>query len=403
MGVGGTALRHGFALADRVVPARLHPSLAPHELIRAAGVSPSAAARLGLDRLVAAIAAESRLNLFGALSLRWDFMRLMRNAALVEDAHRAEPALAQAGIEAPVFILGLPRSGTSFLHDLLAQDEESAVPRVWQTIHPAPRPRGFDAASDKRVRDVDGQLNLFAALAPGFSALHPTSADAPQECSEITAHVFQSLRFDTTFRVPSYLAWLEAHGHEQAFAFHRRFLQFLQNGTPARWVLKCPDHTFTLDAIIAAYPDARFVIVHRDPIAVLGSNARLTEVLRRTFLRDVDPAEIGRLEAARWTHGANLLVDFDQRADIPAARKLHIHHDDLIAAPLAVVSQIYAQFDMDFTLAAQTAMSRRLAARPNGGYARHAPYTLDNFQISAESLTAQFAPYVSAYCRASLG
>jgi hypothetical protein len=403
MGLPGTALRYGFAAAERIVPKRFHPSLAPHELIRAAGVSPSAPARRGLERLTAAIGAELRLNLFGALSIRWDFLRLMRNAALVEDAHRADPALGAAGIEAPVFILGLPRSGTSFLHDLMAQDEDNAVPRVWQTIFPAPRPRGFDAATDKRAREVDGQLNLFAALAPGFSALHPTSADAPQECSEITAHIFQSLRFDTTFRVPSYLHWLEAQGHDDAFAFHKRFLQFLQNGSAARWVLKCPDHTFTLDAIMATYPDARFVIVHRDPIAVLGSNARLTEVLRRTFMSDIDAAEIGALEASRWTHGANLLVDFDQRADIPAARKLHIHHDDLIAAPLAIVSQIYAQFDMDFTLAAQAAMSRRIAARPNGGYARHAPYTLDSFQMNPESLTAQFAPYVSAYCRASLG
>jgi hypothetical protein len=403
MGLAGAALRHGFAAAQRLVPARLRPRLAPDVLVRAAGVELSGPARRGLERLTAAIAAESRLNLFGALSVRWDFLRLMRNAALVEEAHRADPALAAAGIEAPVFILGLPRSGTSFLHDLLAQDEDNAVPRVWQTIFPAPRPRGFEAARDKKAREVDGQLKLFGALAPGFSALHPTSADAPQECSEITAHMFQSLRFDTTFRVPSYLAWLEAHGHADAFAFHKRFLQFLQNGAPARWVLKCPDHTFTLDAILDSYPDARFVIVHRDPIAVLGSNARLTEVLRRTFLSAVDTAEIGALEAARWTHGANLLVAFDRRADIPAARKIHLHHDELIAAPLAAVARIYTQFDMPFTVAAQEAMARRIEARPNGGYARHASYTLEGFNVSADSLAAQFAPYVSAYCRAAPG
>jgi hypothetical protein len=400
MSVFGAALRHGFGAADRVVPARLRPLLTPAALIRAAGVSPAAPARLGLERLTAAVAAESRLNLFGALSLRWDVSRLLRNAAMIEAAHRDNPALGAARIAAPVFILGLPRSGTSFLHDLMAQDEENAVPRVWQTIFPAPRPPGFDPAGSKSVREVDRQLGIFAALAPGFADLHPTGADAPQECSEITAHVFQSLRFDTTFRVPSYLAWLDARGHGDAFAFHELFLQFLQNGSPARWVLKCPDHTFTLDSILSTYPDARFVIVHRDPIAVLGSNALLTSVLRRTFLRDVDRSEIGRLEAARWTQGANLLLDFDQRADVPAARKIHVHHDDLIAAPLAVAAQIYAQFDMAFTPAAQVAMSRRIAARPRGGYAKHAPYTLEGFAMDAQSLRAQFAPYVRAYCQA---
>ena len=85
----------------------------------------------------------------------------------------------------------------------------------------------------------------------------------------------------------------------------KRFLQYLQAGTPARWVLKCPDHTFSLDAILAVYPDARFVVVHRDPIAVLGSVAHLTEVLRKPFLKNIDPAEIGAQVGTRWIEGAN--------------------------------------------------------------------------------------------------
>ena len=399
MGWPYQALETLFSAADAAVPKSLWPSIAPESLIHAANVTPSADARLALGELISAIAADSALSFFGQLSLRWDMLRLLRNAEQITRAHAKNPALGAAPITAPIFILGLPRSGTSFLHALLAEDVDNAVPRAWQTIYPAPRPKNFNPVNDKRVRSVNRQLQIFEGLAPGFLDLHPIDGDSPQECTEITAHVFQSLRFDTTFRVPRYLSWLDLHGHAEAFAFHRRFLQFLQDGTPARWVLKCPDHTFTLDAILATYPDARFIIVHRDPIAVLGSVARLTEILRTPFLKNLDAAEIGAQVGTRWIEGANLLLEFDQRTDIPAVRKFHVHYDDLTNAPLAAISQIYEQFDMPLTPAARGAMQARITARPRGGYARHAPYSLDPFNLSLDSMRSQFAPYVSQYCR----
>jgi hypothetical protein len=397
------ALRLGFGAADAVVPDCLLPGLEPDALIAAAGANPGADAREGLRRLMGAVRAESELSFFGRISLHWDALRLLRNAQMIEAAHRANPALEQVPVSQPVFILGLPRSGTTFLHELMAQDSESLVPRNWQTIYPAPRPANFNPADDRRARAVDRQLRIFAGLAPGFSELHPITADSPQECTEITAHVFQSLRFDATHRVPSYFAWLEAHGHLQAFQFHKRFLQFLQDGAPGRWVLKCPDHTFTLDAILRVYPDARFVVVHRDPIAVLASVARLTWVLRKPFLRKIDLAEIGAQVSERWIQGANLLLDFDQRADVAPERKIHVHYEELAGAPLAVIARIYARFGLPLRPEALAAMSRQIAAKPRGGYARHAPYSLENFKLSQAALQKRFVPYVRQYCRAGGG
>lgn len=394
------ALRLGFGAADAVVPKSWLPGLEPDALIAASRGHPGADAREGLRRLMGAVRAESELSFFGRISLHWDALRLLRNAQMVDGAHRDNPDLARAPVSQPLFILGLPRSGTTFLHELMAQDSESLVPRNWQTIYPAPRPAGFSPETDKRVRAVDWQLRMFAGLAPGFSELHPISADSPQECTEITAHVFQSLRFDTTYRVPSYFAWLEAHGHLEAFRFHKRFLQFLQDGVPGRWVLKCPDHTFTLDAILKVYPDARFVVVHRDPIAVLASVARLTWVLRRPFLREIDLAEIGAQVSERWIDGANRLLDFDKRADVAPERKIHVHYDELAGAPLAVIARIYARFGIPLRSEALAAMSRQIAAKPRGGYARHAPYSLENFKLSQADLQQRFVPYVRQYCRA---
>jgi len=395
------AIAGGLRAADPFVPRFLLPDSKPEKLIAAAKANPDAGARAGLARLLESIEAESDLALFGRLALHWDMRRLLENAQLVADAHRDNPALAQREIEAPIFILGLPRSGTSYLHSLMAEDPDNLVPRNWQTMFPAPRPKNFDPAQDKNARMVDRQFALFAGMAPGFEDMHPTSADSPQECSEITAHVFQSLRFDTTHRVPGYFAWLEAHGHDAALEYHKKFLQFLQQGLTGRWVLKCPDHTFTLDAILRAYPDARFVIVHRDPIAVLGSVAHLTEVLRKPFLKNIDQAEIGAQVAERWTQGANLLLEFDRREDVPAERKYHLHYNELTAAPLAAIARIYAQFGLNATDGAFAAMSRVIEAKPQGGYAKHAPYRLDAFKLNLPALTAAFAPYVTEYCQAS--
>jgi hypothetical protein len=398
MGWPYRALSAAFGIADAVVPKAWLPSTSPDALIEAAGTNPAPGAREGLRQLITAIDAASKLTFFGKVSLRWDMIRLLRNAQKVEDAQR-NAAIAAAPVQAPIFILGLPRSGTTFLHTLLAEDHDNQVPRNWQTIYPGERPADFHPHTDQRVRAVDKQLKLFAGLAPGFTAMHPITADSPQECSEITAHVFQSLRFDTTFRVPAYLQWVESYGHHEAFEFHKRFLQYLQAGVPRRWVLKCPDHTFSLEAIMAAYPDARFVVVHRDPIAVMGSVAHLTEVLRKPFLSNIDPAEIGAHVGARWIEGANLLLEFDRRPDIAPERKIHVHYEELTRSPLAVIERIYGQFRLPLSAQAVAAISEKILVRPRGGYGKHPPYSLETFKLSPQMLQTQFAPYMSQYCR----
>jgi hypothetical protein len=392
------ALAAGFGVAGRVVPAGLRPRHDPAGLVRAARASPPPDALQGLVRLISAIDNESKLTLFGNISVRWDFIRLLRNAEHVNKMLAENPALGQAPVTAPLFILGLPRSGTSFLHALLALDPANQVPRMWQTIYPAPRPPGFNPAGNAHVRAVDAQLKLFAAMAPGFDEAHPVTADSPQECSEINAHCFQSLRFDTTFRGPSYLAWLDARGHRDAFVFHKQFLQILQAGIAApRWVLKCPDHVFSIPDILAVYPDARFVIVHRDPMKVFGSVAHLTEILRRPFLENIDPCEIGEQVTARWITGASELVAFDQRADISPSRKINLHHDNLIAEPLAWIARIYEHFGMSFSQTAMSAITKAVAARPDGGYSGSRRYALSHFGIRPERLIPQFAPYVDYF------
>jgi sulfotransferase family protein len=319
-----------------------------------------------LEVLLRSCREEADLSLFGRFAIRWDSVRFLSNLLRLRAEELQAPQILDLPIERPILIAGLPRSGTTFLHSLLAEDPANLVPRVWQLIHPYP---AKSAGADRRPQQVARQLRLFAVLAPEFRRVHPIAADSPQECSEITAHVFASLRFDTTYRIPSYRRWLDRTGHRHAYRFHKRFLQHLQHqaGGNGRWVLKCPDHIFALTAIREVYPDARLVFVHRDPLAVLLSVARLTAVLRRPFTRHIDKLEIGRQDSDRWLSATELMIAAAERQ--PFAEPIfHVHYTDLARDPLETVASIYRHFGIAMARPAADAIRRLVAAKPNGGY-----------------------------------
>jgi hypothetical protein len=323
-----------------------------------------------LQTFIEACMAEADLSLVGRMATRWDTLRFLTNLLRLREAERAAPDILDEPIAAPVFITGLPRSGTTFLHRLMMEDPQVAAPLVWQTIYPYPT--RADRRHDGRIGRVVSQLRAFERLAPEFRGLHPLDATSPQECSEITAHVFRSLRFDTTYHVPSYRRWLDGEGHAPAYRFHKRFLQHLQHQRPAgqpapRWVVKCPDHLFALASIRAVYPDARLVFVHRDPVKVLLSVAKLTEVLRDPFTRTMDRAAIGRQESARWFEGTAHMVAAGETGGF-ADPICHVHYLDLIADPLATVQSVYGQLDMEMSEATAGRIAAAVTARPNGGY-----------------------------------
>lgn len=347
-----------------------------------------------LRRLLDSCAREAELSVVGRIATDWDVARFLGNLLRMRQAETAEPTILQEPIAAPVFITGLPRSGTSFLHRLIMQDPDAIGPAVWQTIYPYDdRPDG----PDRRVERVSGQLRQFEKLAPEFRALHPLDATSPQECSEITAHVFASLRFDSNYRVPTYRAWLDGAGHLTAYRFHRRFLQHLQfqRTRPGRWVLKCPDHVFALDEIRAVYPDARVVFVHRDPVKVLESVTRLTEVVRRPFTRRLDRGEIGRQESARWLAGTDRMVAAADAAGA-AAPIHHVHHGALVADPLGTVAALYDLLGWTLSAAAEDNIRRWVRERPNGGYGARS-YRLEAYGLDPAAERSRFAGYMRRF------
>jgi hypothetical protein len=345
-----------------------------------------------LRRLLAACTDEASLSLIGRMATRWDVVRFLSNLLRFQDAEARDPGILREPIDRPIFITGLPRSGTTFLHRLLLEDPDNRAPRVWQTIYPYPPKRGRDT----RPARVARQLRAFERLAPEFRGLHPLDATSPQECSEITAHVFRSLRFDTTYRIPTYRHWLDRTGHVPAYRFHRRFLQHLQHQAQGgRWLVKCPDHLFALDAIRSVYPDARLVFVHRDPVKVLLSVAKLTEVVRRPFTRQLDPREIGRQESARWLEGTRQMVAVGDDAGLPEPVH-HVLHTSLVADPLGTVAALYRHFDLTLAPGVAAAVERYARERPNGGYGPR-DYRFEDHGLDASAEQQKFRGYMQRF------
>src|SRR5258708_24979337 len=347
--------------------------------------------------LLRAYKEEADLGAFGRLAVRWDMLRFLSNLLRLRDEEKRAPEILDEPIKRPVFILGLPRSGTTFLHNLLAEDPANLVPRAWQTIYQYTILALLTNGTDRRPNLVARQSASFLRLVPELPSLHPLNANAAQECIEITGHVMRSLRFDTTHYIPSYQEWLDRAGHLEAYRFHKRFLQHLQhqNGRGS-WVLKSPDHIYALDALLKVYPDARFVFVHRDPMKVMASVARLTEILRVPFTRHIDRIQIGRQVTDRWVQGSQLLIEASERFRHSPQRIYHVRYNDLVTEPISIVSELYRHFGRNLSGNAETAMSRALAECPHGGYGENL-YRLEDYGIDPALERPRFSGYVAHF------
>ena len=380
--------------------------LAPEPLIAAAAnatrldVKPLADPRLveALAALTSSLREEASLSPFGRVAARWDLKRMLSTLLILADAEREDPAISTRPLAPPIFIAGLPRSGTTFLHGLLAEDPANRAPRMWEAFYPYPahRATGFGAGRWK----VQLQLRIFTRLlSPGIGNLHPMEADAPQECTELTSHVFRSPRFNDVFRVPSYRAWLAASGYDEGYWFLARFLRHLQGAgeAPRRWILKSPEHVFSADALARVFPDAMLVLVHREPGHVLASAARLTELLRSPFTTAIDRREIGRKVADYWQAGMRRMVELADCPSFPLrSRLVHVQYRSLVADPVGTIARIYDAFGLELSREAKAAMAAKLARVPNGGYgANH--YRPEEFGIDPERERERASVYVQRF------
>ncbi len=350
--------------------------------------------REGLGLLCEGMVAEARLNDLGVEIAALDIVRALKNRLQVVEWRKTNPDVDQEQIEKPIFIVGQPRTGTTILFDLLAQDPALRPPLTWEVDAPLPMPRPDTYHSDPRIAETQASLEMSEQIIPGFMTWHPMGAQVGQECVRITASQFVSMIFSVQYRLPTYYKWLlyEAD-HRQAYRFHRIFLQHLQSGVGGQWLLKSPAHLWTLDALVQTYPDALIVQTHRDPLKVIASISALTNHLRRMASDQTSVADCAAQSCEEIVVG--LQRGMALRESLPPGQVVDVQFADFMADPFATIRSLYDRLDRELTPGAEQRMREHLAAHPgDGGGGR---YSWADTGLDEGPLREQVAAYQERY------
>ncbi len=348
-----------------------------------------------LGRVLAALEQEAELTPIGRWLTRRFLLRLLEVRLQLMAHLRADPGVRDEPIEAPLFVAGAPRTGTTILHAMLAADPAHRVPLGWELLRPVPPPvpDPVRSSNDPRIGLADRELVLPQTVVSGLLAIHVYGGRRPKECLSAMSFAFLSEEFTARYHVPSYEAWLERCDRTPAYAMHRLVLQVLQRRTgPSGWVLKSPVHLHSLPTLFDVYPDARVAVTHRDPLAMLASLTSLIATLRWAHSDAVDYPAIARAHALRYRASLDRLVQWTDSERVPAAQLHHSRYEDFLEDPLAVLAALYARFGRHFGDELQARVREALAARTAGEHGEH-DYSFDDLGLDRSALRKHFRVY----------
>ncbi|QRY49295.1 sulfotransferase family protein [Mycolicibacterium septicum] len=350
-----------------------------------------------LALLADGLATEAQLNDLGVEIAVMDIVGPLVNRLRIMQWRSENPAVATTPVTRPIFIVGQPRTGTTILFDLLAQDPALRPPLTWEVDAPWPLPQPDTYTTDPRIAQIQANIEMSEQLVPGLLAHHPMGALVGQECVRMSAGQFCSMIFSVQYRLPTYYRWLlHDADHRDAYRYHRMFLQHLQSGVPGigaptQWLLKSPAHLWQLEALVAEYPDALIVQTHRDPLNVISSIAALTTHLRRLASDHSDITECAQQSREEIIVGLEHSMKARDSGVLTPGQIVDVQFADFIRDPFATIGGIYEALDREFTPVAEQRMRDFLAAHPgdNGG----ARYSWSNTGLDAGEVRAQVTGY----------
>lgn len=350
--------------------------------------------RAGLDTLCEALDTQARLSDTGRYVLQQKIVGQLANRLRIEDWFSRHPEVANEALPPPVVIVGLPRTGTTKLHRLLACDPAFHWMAFWESQFPVPFENESLEQPSERIAQAHAMVDMMTEAMPKLTAIHPMDADAADEEVMLTEHSFLSA-FNAYADIPGYMSWLDRQDQTPVYEYLRRMLQFLQwqkrkRGIVAeRWVLKAPHHLLRMDTLLRVFPGALVVQTHRDPLQSIPSIASFIHTLWCIYSDDADPAAAGR----SWSELMNraLLHTMRVRQSAPA-QFLDVRFEDTVRRPLAVARRIYAFIGRELKPEVETAMARWLASDAETHKAGH-DYSAAQFGLSDEGLRADFAAY----------
>lgn len=351
--------------------------------------------RDALDRLVNALNTEAGLTEGGAGRIEGSLTGYLVNRLKIVDYHKQHPELRDAPVEKPLFVFGLPRTGTTLTINLLASDPARRSYMRFEALDTVPPTKASGWADDPRYLAEKARLEMSLKYMPDLAAIHFEEPDGPSECQFAMAMSFCSQVFDSILDIPSYHQWfLHEADYEPAFRFQKMQFQVMQSQNPGRWTLKNPWHPLYLDALTTVYPDARLAMTHRDPLEVVGSACSLCAAVRPIYSDTVDGRRvadmlmetfdlmIARQQAYRDKHGADAIFDID--------------YQQQVSDPIGTMRRLYTHLDEPFTEEVESAMRRCLAENPKGRFGKHS-YTLEQFGVTEGEVRERYKDYREQY------
>jgi hypothetical protein len=344
-----------------------------------------------LEVFTAALGEEADLHRLGRWATARYLRRLMAQRLALTAWSDAHPASERPAIDEPVFVLGAPRTGTTALYGALARLRTTRAPTGAEFLLPC-------VTSSPADRDVADEITYPQQVSTGLASIHSYSPEMPKECLSAMAFSARTEEFISRYHVPSYVRWLQSADLKPAYDMHRLVLEVLTSddpdATPRRWVLKSPVHLQGLPHLVATYPDARFVVTHRNPASVLASVSSLIASLRSAFSDQVDAEAIGRYHLDLYSRSLNALVDHVDSGLLPPERTHHVHHGDIVRGPELVVREVAP----DLGLAADQAdgAPAKVRSRDAHSVGDH-NYDAGDFGLAELDVDAHFGRYMERF------
>ena len=315
---------------------------------------------------------EADLSPIGVEIAAADVILPLRNRLQITAWCKQHPEVARERVNQPIVIIGQPRTGTTILYDLLAQDPGLRAPLTWEVDNPCPPPQPDTYDTDPRIAETQAQLEMSEQLMPGFMKWHPMSARGGQECVRIFAGTFCSMIFTVQYRLPNYQRWLMYEAdHSVAYRYERKYLQHLQSGVPGQWLLKSPAHLWQLDKLLAEYPDAILVQTHRDPLVVISSISALTCHLRKLASDTPTIRQAAEQSSAEIVLGLDRSMQWFDDGVVAENRIVDVEFADFMRDPFTTIEAIYERLGRDLTPLAEQRMREHLSAHPGDGGNRY--------------------------------
>ena len=344
-----------------------------------------------LEILLQDLSEESNLQPHGYLGMRQNIISRLKVRADLNEivTNKSLPAPA-----APVIVSGLPRSGTTFLFDLLDADSNQRSPLTWEIFNPLPLAKN-EATKKARILKTNAQLAIIKSLVPDLNDLHPLNASLPEECQQITTISLRSIAYALMARTPNYKKYLKTCDFSSAMLWHARFLQVLeQTNTPIRWLLKDPTHVHHIPELLSAYPGAYFVFIHRNPTTTIPSICSLSAKITSALSTHADKEEIGESLLDYWAHAIE--KGLEDRAEIPDNRIFDIQFRDFISDPMEQIRRMYAHFGFELNQSNEENMHNFLTADAANKKSSHT-YTLEEFGLKEKQIRERFKEYTTQF------